>query len=85
MAWLLQGGEVLRDGALGRGDLALDGGMVAATAPAAARRLDAAGLLVLPGDAPVGRDIRARCSRLRRIPTPTSCAWRKWMPAPARH
>ncbi|MDN3565488.1 alpha-D-ribose 1-methylphosphonate 5-triphosphate diphosphatase [Paeniroseomonas aquatica] len=49
MAWLLQGGEVLRDGALGRGDLALDGGMVAATAPAAARRLDAAGLLVLPG------------------------------------
>ena len=47
--WLIAGGEVLRDGALARGDLALSEGMVAAAAPAAARRLDATGLLVLPG------------------------------------
>lgn len=58
--WMLHGGEVLRDGALGRGDLALDRGMVAVAAPAAARRLDATGLLVLPGLVDIHGDAHER-------------------------
>ena len=59
-AWDLRGGEVLRDGALRRGDLALDRGQVAAAAPDGARGFDASGLLVLPGLVDIHGDAHER-------------------------
>lgn len=47
-AWTITGGTALLEGALRPADIVLSGGRIAA-APVAGRRLDARGLLVLPG------------------------------------
>ena len=47
--WEIQGGEVLTDGAVGAASVFVADGVVVATRPAAARPLDASGMLVLPG------------------------------------
>ncbi|MDR3523612.1 MAG: alpha-D-ribose 1-methylphosphonate 5-triphosphate diphosphatase [Acetobacteraceae bacterium] len=46
--WILRNGQVLRDGALAVGELAIDAGRIADQADHA-REIDATGLLVLPG------------------------------------
>lgn len=59
MAWLIEGGTVLRGTALEQGDLALLGGAIAAAAPGA-RRIDARGLLVMPGLVDIHGDAHER-------------------------
>jgi formylmethanofuran dehydrogenase subunit A len=49
MAWIIQGGQVLRDTALVRDDLCISDGIIAENAKRDARRFDASGLLVMPG------------------------------------
>ena len=63
--WDISGGTVLRGGALAPGALALDGREIAAAAPAGARRLDAGGLLVLPGLIDVHGDAHERALQPR--------------------
>ncbi len=63
--WHITGGEVLRDGALAAGDLALAGRAVAAAPSPGARRLDASGLLVLPGLVDIHGDAHERALQPR--------------------
>lgn len=60
--WLIEGGTVLagEGGALRPGALALGGGVVRAAARPGARRLDAGGLLVLPGIVDIHGDAHER-------------------------
>ncbi|MDQ1079203.1 alpha-D-ribose 1-methylphosphonate 5-triphosphate diphosphatase [Pseudoroseomonas cervicalis] len=58
--WIIEGGEVLRGGRMVPGALALAGGCVAETPEAGARRLDATGLLVLPGIIDIHGDAHER-------------------------
>lgn len=60
MAWTLNGGTVLRDGAMAEGALALAGGQVADAPVAGARTFDASGLLVLPGLVDIHGDAHER-------------------------
>ncbi|MGK7861587.1 alpha-D-ribose 1-methylphosphonate 5-triphosphate diphosphatase [Falsiroseomonas sp. E2-1-a4] len=60
MAWLIEGGDALLDGALRPEPVALAEGMVAATAPSAARHFDASGLHVLPGLVDIHGDAHER-------------------------
>ncbi|WP_198374249.1 alpha-D-ribose 1-methylphosphonate 5-triphosphate diphosphatase [Neoroseomonas rubea] len=60
MAWTLNGGTVLRDGAMAEGALALAGGQVAEAPVAGARPFDASGLLVLPGLVDIHGDAHER-------------------------
>ena len=60
MAWLIMGGEALRDGRLARADVALADGVVAPAPPAQAQRFDAAGLFVLPGLVDIHGDAHER-------------------------
>lgn len=59
MAWLIEGGAVLRGTALEQGDVALLEGTIAAAAPGA-RRIDARGLLVMPGLVDIHGDAHER-------------------------
>jgi len=63
--WDITGGLVLRGGALASGELALAGREIAAAAPAGARRLDAGGLLVLPGLIDIHGDAHERALQPR--------------------
>ncbi len=47
--WTIAGGDALVGGAIGRADIHIADGRIAAGAPAGARTIDASGLLVLPG------------------------------------
>jgi len=49
MNWLLTGADILTNGALRRGDLAICDGRIAEAAPADAPRMDLSGLWLLPG------------------------------------
>ena len=60
MAWLITGGEALRDDRLERADVALAEGVVAQAPPAQAQRFDAAGLFVLPGLVDIHGDAHER-------------------------
>ncbi len=60
MDWNITGGTVLRDGAMGRGALALSDGLVAEAAPGDAAGFDATGLLVLPGLVDIHGDAHER-------------------------
>ena len=60
MAWIIEGGRVLRDGALRPGSLALAGGIIADDAPPGARRFDASGLCVMPGLVDIHGDAHER-------------------------
>ncbi|MGK7866570.1 alpha-D-ribose 1-methylphosphonate 5-triphosphate diphosphatase [Falsiroseomonas sp. E2-1-a20] len=60
MSWLIEGGTALLDGALRPAAVALEDGLVAAAAPAGARRFDATGLLVLPGLVDIHGDAHER-------------------------
>ncbi len=60
MAWRIEGGESLRDGALVADDVALAEGRIAARPPADARRFDARGLYVLPGIIDIHGDAHER-------------------------
>ncbi|GGI99485.1 alpha-D-ribose 1-methylphosphonate 5-triphosphate diphosphatase [Neoroseomonas lacus] len=60
MNWVLNGGTVLRDGAMDADALALVDGVVAETASADAARFDASGLLVLPGLVDIHGDAHER-------------------------
>lgn len=64
MSWKITGGRVLREGALGAGEVALAGGRIAAAAPAA-RRFDATGLLVMPGIVDIHGDAHERALQPR--------------------
>lgn len=59
MAWLIEGGAVLRGTALEQGDVALLDGAIASAAPDA-RRIDARGLLVMPGLVDIHGDAHER-------------------------
>lgn len=59
MAWLIEGGAVLRGTALEQGDVALLEGAIASSAPGA-RRIDARGLLVMPGLVDIHGDAHER-------------------------
>ncbi|MBL6080613.1 alpha-D-ribose 1-methylphosphonate 5-triphosphate diphosphatase [Belnapia sp. T18] len=63
--WHVTGGEVLRGGSFAAGDLALVGESIAAVPPAGARRLDATGLLVLPGLVDIHGDAHERALQPR--------------------
>jgi alpha-D-ribose 1-methylphosphonate 5-triphosphate diphosphatase len=63
--WHLTGGQVLRGGRLGPDELALDGRLIAAAAPAGARRLDARGWLILPGLVDIHGDAHERALQPR--------------------
>lgn len=58
--WLIEGGQVLRDGALRPDALALTQGLVAESAAPAAKRFDASGLLVMPGLVDIHGDAHER-------------------------
>jgi alpha-D-ribose 1-methylphosphonate 5-triphosphate diphosphatase len=58
--WRIAGGSMLGEAGLRPGDLALVDGKVALAAPAAARTLDATGLLVLPGLVDIHGDAHER-------------------------
>ncbi|WP_052388730.1 alpha-D-ribose 1-methylphosphonate 5-triphosphate diphosphatase [Belnapia moabensis] len=58
--WHITGGDVLRGATLAAGDLALAGEAIAATPLPGARRLDATGLLVLPGLVDIHGDAHER-------------------------
>ena len=60
MAWSIEGGEALVDGALRRADVALTESRITLHAPPDARRFDAAGLLVLPGLVDIHGDAHER-------------------------
>lgn len=60
MDWMIAGGTVLRDGVLAPGEVALSGGFIAAGAAGGARRLDATGLLVMPGLVDIHGDAHER-------------------------
>ncbi len=60
MAWLIEGGDALLDGALCPEPVALAAGVFAATPTAAARRFDASGLYVLPGLVDIHGDAHER-------------------------
>ena len=60
MAWSIEGGEALIDGALRRADVALAASRIAPQAAPDARRFDAAGLLVLPGLVDIHGDAHER-------------------------
>ena len=60
MAWSIEGGEALIDGALRRADVALAESRIAPQAPPDARRFHAAGLLVLPGLVDIHGDAHER-------------------------
>lgn len=60
MDWTFTGGRVLRDGALGEGDLHVAGGLVASAQANGARRFDASGLMVLPGIVDIHGDAHER-------------------------
>jgi len=60
LAWLIEGGDALLDGALRPKPVALAEGMVAATAPPGARRFNASGLHVLPGLVDIHGDAHER-------------------------
>jgi alpha-D-ribose 1-methylphosphonate 5-triphosphate diphosphatase len=64
MSWKIAGGRVLRDAALGAGEVTLAGGRIAADAPAA-RRFDATGLLVMPGIVDIHGDAHERALQPR--------------------
>jgi alpha-D-ribose 1-methylphosphonate 5-triphosphate diphosphatase len=59
MAWSIEGGATLRDGAVRRGDVALADGRIVEEA-SGARRFDASGLLVLPGIVDIHGDAHER-------------------------
>ncbi|MBL6457920.1 alpha-D-ribose 1-methylphosphonate 5-triphosphate diphosphatase [Belnapia sp. T6] len=63
--WRIAGGTVLRDGALAPGELALADGYVAEAVLPGARRLDASGLLVLPGLVDIHGDAHERALQPR--------------------
>ena len=60
MAWIIEGGEVLRGETICKDDLALTGGCVAEKPSSAARRFDAAGLCTLPGIVDIHGDAHER-------------------------
>ena len=60
MAWTLNGGTVLREGAMTEGVLALAHGLVAEAPAEGARGFDASGLLVLPGLVDIHGDAHER-------------------------
>jgi alpha-D-ribose 1-methylphosphonate 5-triphosphate diphosphatase len=60
MAWIIQGGQVLRDAALARDDLFLADGLVSETPVRDARRFNASGLLVMPGLVDIHGDAHER-------------------------
>ena len=60
MAWLIEGGEALLDGALRPGAVSLAEGKVAATPLPGARRFNASGLYVLPGLVDIHGDAHER-------------------------
>lgn len=60
MNWVVNGGTVLRDGAMIPGALALADGLVAEAAAGDAARFDASGLLVLPGLVDIHGDAHER-------------------------
>lgn len=60
MAWMIAGGQALRDGRLAHGDVALAGGVVAQAPPAQVQRFDATGLFVLPGLVDIHGDAHER-------------------------
>lgn len=60
MAWLVTGGEALLAGRLRRADVAMADGVIAHATPAAARRFDASGLLVMPGLVDIHGDAHER-------------------------
>lgn len=59
-AWVISGGQLLRDNALRNEDLFLGGGVVLPDPAAGAARLDARGLLVLPGIVDIHGDAHER-------------------------
>lgn len=59
MAWSIEGGTTLRDGAVRRGNVALADGRIVEEA-SGARRFDASGLLVLPGIVDIHGDAHER-------------------------
>jgi alpha-D-ribose 1-methylphosphonate 5-triphosphate diphosphatase len=63
MAWCIRGGDVLRDGALRRGDVGLMDGRIAS--PGTGRGFDARGLLVMPGLVDIHGDAHERCLQPR--------------------
>ena len=60
MAWSIEGGEALIDGALRRADVALAASRIAPQASSDALRFDAVGLLVLPGLVDIHGDAHER-------------------------
>jgi alpha-D-ribose 1-methylphosphonate 5-triphosphate diphosphatase len=60
MDWVIAGGQALLEGRLARADVALSGGTIAAGAAPASRRLDASGLLVMPGLVDIHGDAHER-------------------------
>jgi len=75
--WTISGGSVLRDGMLAEGDLHLAAGIVAGQGASGARRLDATGLLVLPGIVDIHGDAQERQLQPRPgIGIPTALALR---------
>jgi alpha-D-ribose 1-methylphosphonate 5-triphosphate diphosphatase len=77
MAWLVEGGRALVDGALRDAPVALEDGRIAASSPAGARRFDASGLLVLPGLVDIHGDAHERQMQPRPgIGFPTGLAMR---------
>jgi len=60
MAWIIQGGQVLRDTALAKDDLCLADGVITENPTRAARRFDASDLLVLPGLVDIHGDAHER-------------------------
>ena len=59
-AWVISGGQLLRDNALRNEDLFLGGGVVLPDPAAGAARLDAQGLLILPGIVDIHGDAHER-------------------------
>ena len=62
MGWSIENGQVLRDGALHAQTLGVDGARIGAPG---GRRLDATGLLVLPGIVDIHGDAHERCLQPR--------------------
>jgi alpha-D-ribose 1-methylphosphonate 5-triphosphate diphosphatase len=60
MAWVIERGRALLDGALRPAAVALAGGCIAEAAPDGARRFDATGLLVMPGLVDIHGDAHER-------------------------
>ncbi|MFN7308190.1 MAG: alpha-D-ribose 1-methylphosphonate 5-triphosphate diphosphatase, partial [Alphaproteobacteria bacterium] len=60
MAWIIQGGQVLRDTAFARDDLFLADGFISENPARTARRVDALGLMVMPGLVDIHGDAHER-------------------------